>query len=562
MFCVGIDIGHFSIKAAEIDASGKNFRITRVDEYLLSQDPDKDTKIEIIEILREISRKYDPQNTKYILGVNETQVALRRVQFPFKERHKILKSVPFELEDQIPLNMDETIFDAKVSRYLGKHSDTLAIACPKDFVKDVLDLSKDGLIAPAIVSVKSLSLANLFEVWREAPLEEAAPMEAESEEEVDTKTYTVASDQASLYVNLGHNQSQVLLIKNGYLLDTRTIDFGGRQVAEEIAKKFNIHYLEALKELRKKGFVLLNNEGASSEQIKLSDTIKSSFESFFKQLKLTMLALQGEHNIEFQEAFVSGGLCGIKNIGALFTQNIEVATNKLKSLPLLKSIDLEKSEHNEIAALTAIGLALEGVKRPKNPAVDLLRDDFAVQGRGLEDFMNRWGTLLKTATALFVLLFVYSIIRDSMTENMAFEARSTLKKQAQKITGAKPHSATREAKQYIRKQKQKEKAQKAFKNVSTINSALDVLQEISQIRPDGKNTKFNVHHIDILGENVIIKGSASNSAAVKSFYSALKNIALNTKVNSSSSNEKVKAGWQGFLFQFKIPRTNEEEGDL
>jgi Tfp pilus assembly PilM family ATPase len=52
MISVGIDIGAYSIKVAEVEAPSKSYVIRRVQEFPLSLDLTKDKKIEIIDTLR------------------------------------------------------------------------------------------------------------------------------------------------------------------------------------------------------------------------------------------------------------------------------------------------------------------------------------------------------------------------------------------------------------------------------------------------------------------------------------------------------------------------------
>ena len=83
--------------------------------------------------------------------------------FPFLERRKILQSLPFELEDVVPFNQSDTIFDCRVIRQKEKSSDVLAFAVPKKYIQEVLMLCEDAGLSPDIVSLDGIALSNLFE---------------------------------------------------------------------------------------------------------------------------------------------------------------------------------------------------------------------------------------------------------------------------------------------------------------------------------------------------------------------------------------------------------------
>ena len=153
MLSVGIDIGGSSIKLAEVQASNKSYSVTRFQEFPLSNDPTRDKQIQILEILREIAAAYDPHTTRISMAIEQQNVALRNRLFPFKERFKILRSVAFELEDDIPFSQDDAIFDAKITRYVDNSADVIATACPKEYLKDLVNLAREAGLAPNIVSI-------------------------------------------------------------------------------------------------------------------------------------------------------------------------------------------------------------------------------------------------------------------------------------------------------------------------------------------------------------------------------------------------------------------------
>src|SRR6185312_10464049 len=129
---VGIDIGTYSVKVAKVRSTNRGYECIGTSEYPLSQDPNKDTQIEIIEIIRDIHTRYGEDSPRIVIGAHQYEVSWRRREFPFKERHKILKSLPFELEDDIPFSSDNSVFDAKITHLIGNKAEVLAVACPKE----------------------------------------------------------------------------------------------------------------------------------------------------------------------------------------------------------------------------------------------------------------------------------------------------------------------------------------------------------------------------------------------------------------------------------------------
>ncbi len=71
MISVGIDIGRSSVKVAEAEAVARSFVVKRFIEYPLSLDPNKDKKIEVIDILRNLVPQYNTEQTKFVFCVRQ-----------------------------------------------------------------------------------------------------------------------------------------------------------------------------------------------------------------------------------------------------------------------------------------------------------------------------------------------------------------------------------------------------------------------------------------------------------------------------------------------------------
>ncbi|MEO0336724.1 MAG: pilus assembly protein PilM, partial [Pseudomonadota bacterium] len=213
MISVGIDIGQFSIKIAEVAESSGHIEIIKLEEFALSQDPNRDRKIEIVDLLRNYISQTSHENAHYVLSLPEWQVTTRRKFFPFKERHKILKSLPFELEDDIPMDQEDAIFDAKVNMYAGNTAQVLALAAPFEQVAERVQLAKDIGVELSVLSVDSLALGNLVTRWDQPP-PQRDEQESFSQVDEDTQTeVTVVSpvrEKFKMILAIGHSNSIAL----------------------------------------------------------------------------------------------------------------------------------------------------------------------------------------------------------------------------------------------------------------------------------------------------------------------------------------------------------------
>ena len=552
--CVGIDLGSYSVKAAEVEASSRGFKLVDLKEYPLSQGPNHDRRIELIDLLLRLSNHYN-NDVHFIFGIQQRLVSLRRRIFPFRERHKILKSIAFELEDDIPFTPEDAIFDVKTIQYKGNQSEVLATACPKGHILNLIELCHDGSVHPHIVSVEGLATANLFGQWMDILREDnSLATEANGNNSGDTFDESSTSGQsAHVILQMGHANSLLMIFKGETLFDIRNIDFGGQNVAEFIANTYKIHSTEAIRELREKSYVLLNDEGATKEQIIFSDVVKESFNDLSTQIRLTLLERQTKFNLKYREILITGGLSQIRNIGPYLTQSLEIPTNRLKNLSMSPEVEMEADTSSSIWGITAIGLAMEGFKKPKNPATNLLKGEFTQKSDGLQRSWEKWSYTIQIGTVALILFFIFSLARHQLATHISHQAQTQMKKQAKTIAGVKGRkSSERNIRKLVEKKKKLKKSMDSAEKLQNINSTMDILKKISEVIPKKSSISINVKTIKITNTNVTIEGEVGHPNHLTSLVNSLKDIAKDKKVKKLKPSLLPTQGRVIFGYQFQM----------
>lgn len=554
MKILGVDLGSYSVKIAELDVSAKGYSLTNFLEYPLSLDPQKDRNLEVIEILRRVSSQVDGKNTKWIVGVQQQRVSVHQKTFPFKERPKILKSLAFELEDEIPLDIDETIFDVKINETQGPLADVLTVASPKEAIQELLDLCKDGGFDPEIVSVEGLALANLFQPWDAAPPEKL-PKPAYTE-----GTMVLESGaRARVVLQMGHQRSTLLVFRGDILISVRSILWGGNDIANAISQALSVPIFEAVKIMHSKGAILMNSAGAAKDQILLSRTIATSLDMLMRDLRLSLLDVRAAHNLEFERMELTGGVSQVQNIGAYITQALEIPVNVAHTMQTVRS-RIEQGSKMDATAALAVGLAIEGLKRPRNPAVNLRRADFARENESLKRFWETWKVPVQVATTAFLLFFVYVFIRDSFASSLVIAADDRVTELAQKVAGLKGASATEDGViRYIAKQRKLVKDREALKDTESINSALDVMTRLAEklpvMIPAKPGQGLDIHRLNIDGSDLIIEGRIQGGGGVAAVQRALSEFAVPKSVQATAPSGLPQGVGTPFGFRAKVVRT-------
>lgn len=547
MRSVGIDIGSSSIKVVEILATNKRLSVVKFFEHPLGLNPAFDPEIEILDFLKSLTHSYDANSTKIVLGLKQDFISARFKTFPFQDRLKILKSLPFELEEDLPFSTENAIFDAKICRYTGNQAEVLALASPRHRITGSLQRAKDSGLDVHILSSEAVALANCIENWADAPpAVPALPILSESSD-LDSSP----KKPIQILIHIGHTRTLVLAFSENKLVGVRSLYWGAKNVIDGIVRKYEIPFIEASKEFQTKAFILLNKDQASYDQIVFSDIISNQIKEFSKELRIAILEFQAEFNADFQGIQISGGGAQIQNLNAFLTTQLDLPVNRISLLKNFAHVGFEKTSYNESACAIALGLALEGLKKPRNPAVNFLKGDLARQNKAFQIFWEKWGTTLQLSVVFYILFFVYASLRESSSLSLMDAGQEHFKTQASKITNS---SKVNEVKSYIKNQSTYIKEVKAVKAAGQMNSALDVLKKINDSMPAKNQVKMNIHHIHIQDAKAVIQGSASNSAEVASIQQALSKIAIDGKLTDLKDGSKALPNYLGFKYEIKVDR--------
>lgn len=544
---LGIDIGSSSIKIVEMQSTSKGFQVSHFFEHPLSNMLGSDQELEVIEYLRDLTSKYD-ESTRFIVALRQDRVAIRHKFFPFNDRIKIFKSLPFELEEDLPLSSDNAIFDAKIIRTVGGGAEVLACAAPKTHVQACIQRAQDSGFEPFLVSLEGTALANVFERWNEAPPAHTVPAPVFEDMEKPIR-------HLQLILNMGHTRTIVSAFEGHSLIGVRSILWGGKNIAEAISKKYEIPYVEALKELQTKAFILTNKQGATFDQVTFSETIGKSVRELARDLQMSILEFKSEFNAQIDSIGMTGGTSQIQNLGPFLTQILESPVNRVSTLDQIPNVMFERSPQVSAKAGVALGLAIEGFKKPRNPPMNFMRGEFARENHQMKMFWEKWGHTCKVATAALAILFVYASLRSDFALSLTERTQEVLKTQAKNVANLKGKNASEAGiKKYIRENKKRASDLKTLASVANMNSAMDILKKVSDATPPKNSVNLDVHSLNVQDSKVTMDGYVNSLQEMNLLQKSLTNITTDGQVKTERSSLGTRPGRTAFSFSFNVDR--------
>ncbi len=528
MLSVGVDIGSYSIKLVAAKMAGTRYEVVRAEEFRFSTKPNADISLETLEHLKHIVSLFNTGQARFVLALPDRHVCTRSIFFPFKEKHKILKTLAFELEDKIPFSMHNSVCDVQMGRPMLGGVQTLGVAALKDKIGGYLETLKTSGLQPYVLGVESLAFANVFLLSQK---------NAKAER----------SKYCDVLLDFGHQSTKVVLVSGQYILDVGSVDWGMHNVIEAIAHKYSLGYLEALGGVRSKGLkVLLDYKDASRRDTALSQVVKKAFGPFLRELMLLLTECQSEHSVQCGRVLCSGWGARIENVAGLITQGINMPVHVFDETGTGVRGDWSLKEHPSY--LGALGLALEGFKRSSTRGPNFLKGAFKPSGQDIGAMFKRWRVGLSSAVALYCLACVWGVWSASLGQRLSDDTYAALTKHAVSITGL-PRSQVKvpTIQSYIDSADARKKFYASYESWQKAPSALHVLARLSELMP-----KTSLVVQKFLFEPSVLKIAGQGEPTdVRALREGLKNLGLSVEVNDLAAGERPEGAGFGFEVQIK-----------
>lgn len=541
MKSVGIDIGSYSIKVVELESKKTgNYKVSeRLEVPLTEIKEEHNEELTVLEKnIKRIAHHYQGQSVRYVIPVNQEHVSVQYCSFPIKERHKIIKSLPFQLADDVPFNSNNAVYEAKFLASVGGSTELLALIATKNHVSGVIDLSRECGIEPDIVTSPTIALSNIFSDWSGAIPTLNKPLI------LDSNYQTVDEPApAKVIIDIGHTTTNVVIYIDSSVVQSNTIFFGGRNIIEEISKSYELSQKEAANHLMEKGFVLTSDQNASKDQIFFSDTIKRSIKTeLINPLSKIFLSSSNQKQIKLDNIYLLGGVSRLTNITDFFTKELNIETYLL-----------DDSQSDNYKFTTAISLAIEGFRTPKNPPVNFIKGDLSPKSQFFYNLWKAYGTMIKVGAACVMLLFIHGIVRKNFSDTLSqtgYDRLQSLAKSPQ-INIKRPSSAKID--KFIKNKTKEIDSLEDLSELVKSKSAMHILEEISATIPSKKNIKLDVKKINIKNDRVTIEGIVDNQNQKQNLFLALQNISKDKKITQTQPQfTKSDPAKVGFAYSFQV----------
>jgi len=202
---LGLDVGSYAVKAVELRQTLRELEVIQLREIRLGGSGG--TLAERLAALVKTHR-LPTQNVVYALPGD--RVSSRAVEFPFRDRRKIAQALPFEIESQVPFELEDIVIDWAEIAGDRSHTELVATLSPRKEIARRLDLLREAGLEARVVEAEGLVLANLAGLF-DLP-------------------------GRRILLDVGHRKSTLCLLEEGRPVAARSFPVAGRALTEALVK--------------------------------------------------------------------------------------------------------------------------------------------------------------------------------------------------------------------------------------------------------------------------------------------------------------------------------------
>jgi len=337
---LGVDISSSAVKVLELSRSGEKLR---VESYAVMSLPPQSVveknvvEVEAVgEIIKAVYNRSRSKVTKAAAAVPGSAVITKMLRMPADMNDNAMEAqISLEADQYIPYPLDEVALDFEVVDVAEDEPDqveVMLVACRRDNVDSRVEALEIGGLEPKVMDVEAYAVERSFELM--------APQIG-----VDENTVVAI-------VDIGASMTSLSVIVDGETVYTRDQVFGGRQLTEEIQRRYGLSAEEA---------------GLAKKQGGLSDDYDSEVLAPFKEAAIQQVSrslqffFSASQYSAVDTILLACGVAAMQGLAEMVEERLGVNTvvaNPFANMAIASGVDAMRLSNDAPAMLVACGLAL------------------------------------------------------------------------------------------------------------------------------------------------------------------------------------------------------------
>lgn len=369
-----VDLGAWSVKLAVAVPGLRGGTVTHVVERLVppGEGPSTPRALAVFEqLVNELSLRHDAM----YLAVRGDQVFTQILELPFRNlrRAELEKAVGAELESVVPVDLEDMVFSFEA---IGDGAAGAAGGGPvADRPPTTLGTLGEpgaeptrGRVAGAAMGMRVLSYAmrqdkaeSLLAYGQNLDIDPRGllPFSGGAVRLVEKSGLAAEAAGAPIAViDLGHDHTEIVVVRDGQALFSRSLARGGRQLTEAIAKNWNMPLYDAERAKHSDGFIASAAEPATSEAwARIHAVTSPELGGLVRDLRQTFAGARAKTGVAPVAALLVGGGSRLRGLASYVSEQLGLPARTLNELAIAQLAGPKLADRSSVdSAAIAVGL--------------------------------------------------------------------------------------------------------------------------------------------------------------------------------------------------------------
>ena len=475
---LGLDLGSYAVKAVLLDV-GRSTTLAGWAEVRRGEGTPPES---LRAALATLHAQQPWQVDQVVVAMPGTSLATHALVLPFKDAKRLEAALPFEVESQLPIELEDVVFDYQPGDRTEQGTELLVGVVKKSELRSLLDLLAEAGFEPRVVTHPALVYRSLFVGRPESVGAEGASLSA--------------------LVDIGHERTTIAVGHPGKgLTFARVLPGGGRNITAGLEREFAVSTADA--ERWKEQDASLAPLGGP-EHARAREAIRRALQPLTREVRSTLKAATARDRRPVEQLMLCGGTSQLGGLPEAWAAELGLPVKLLAA-----------TSHGELATehrgkgAQAWALALCGGTRADR--FNFRRGDQAFSGQ-LDWLRGRIPQLAVFAGVLVALLVTFGVVRSALLGRREAAVDTQLCELTRRVLG----TCERNYDRALNLLRGKESPAAALPKVS----AAGLLAEVAARVPPDMTLKLDQLVVDL--DRVQMRGETDSSKNIDRLAAALK----------------------------------------
>lgn len=272
------------------------------------------------ENLRQALRLHKISSDKVILTIKNPNVISRDVVLPTVQKGELGTMIQLEMEQYVPSLVTDyvlgfTILEQQETKS-GIQAKYRAVAVPKQLIQSYTTVLRDAGLKPVVIDVHANAISKLID-----------------RNYIQSKQLNSLSSpwQTAVFIDLGYDQTEVIIVNNGIVAFTRLIPFGSRQICSDLSRQQSISLIRA-EEMLSKDIDLQKPDNSPAQEL-----VRAFANRWINEVQITVQFYAGRSlEIQPEAMYIYGGFARLKGMTELMSRSFSVPVHYFDQFPVVR----------------------------------------------------------------------------------------------------------------------------------------------------------------------------------------------------------------------------------